>query len=92
MLLRRHVSQKSFNMNLPINGSGTSLLWIGGKVFGSMKVSLHGCPGTLVIDSTLNGKSGKLMLRYTPYLYQILITGQFAIGIEIRWIEIKSSN
>jgi hypothetical protein len=51
-------------MNLLINGSETWSLWIGGKVSGSMRVSQLGCHGTLVIDSTLNGKSGRLMSLY----------------------------
>ena len=71
-------------MNLLINGLEILLLWIGGRDFGLMRVLLLGCLGILVIDFTLNGKSGKPMLLYPKSSDQvdIRITLQSALRLD----------
>ena len=77
-------------MNLLINGLGTLLLWIGGKVFGLMRVLLLGCPGILVIDFIPNGKFGIPMSLWSKRRTRLII-GYFAIGVEIGRSSIESS-
>ena len=51
-------------MNWLINGLEIWLLWIGGRVYGSMRGLQLGCPGIRVTAFSLNGKSGKPTLLY----------------------------